>query len=233
MDFIIILLGIVLGVVGTIVIKKIFYLKGQKRIVGPQVYSFVENMKSVGELVVFKTFIKEIVTSADHWFGEWGKRYLQWLVTNKKMAMVFQFEISFWYDLRNSGFTAMESGEDNFNITMPPCLYDISIKNISFYDEQKAKPFNWLLPGLLSEALGKSPDENDKNKLMDEALKQGSWMADQLTKRLSSEVRTSAQQTMEMLAKSFGAKAVSLDFSKSELLERSVVDVSPKQLSEP
>jgi len=83
------------------------------------------------------------------------------------------------------------------------------------------------------EALGKSPDEKDKNRLMDEALKQGSWMADQLTKRLSSEVRTSAQQTMEMLAKSFGAKAVSLDFSKSELLERSVTDVSPKQLSEP
>jgi len=86
---------------------------------------------------------------------------------------------------------------------------------------------------LLSEALGKSLDEKDKNRLMDEALKQGSWMADQLTKRLSSEVRTSAQQTMEMLAKSFGAKAVSLDFSKSELLERSVTDVSPKQLSEP
>jgi hypothetical protein len=40
MDFIIILLGIVLGVVGTIGIKKIFYFKGKnkKRIVGPQVY---------------------------------------------------------------------------------------------------------------------------------------------------------------------------------------------------
>jgi len=232
MDFIVILLGIILGVAGTIGAKKLSQFKGPKRIVESQVYSFLENMKSVGELVVFKAFTKEIVTSAEHWFGGWGKKYLRWLVTNKKMAMVFQFEISFWYDLRNADFTATESGEAEFNITMPPCLYDISIKNISFYDEQKAKPLDWLLPGLLSEALGRSPDEEDKNRLMNEALKQASLMADELIQRLRSEIKTSAQQTMEMLAKSFGAKAVSLDFRKSELLERSVTDVSPKQLSE-
>ena len=91
MDLIIILLGIILGVVGTIGIKKLFHLKGPKKIVRHQIYSFVENMKSVGELVVFKAFTKEIVTSADHWFGGFGKKYLQWLVTNKKMARCGHF----------------------------------------------------------------------------------------------------------------------------------------------
>jgi hypothetical protein len=88
-------------------------------------------MKSVGELVVFKAFTKEIVTAAKHWFGDVGKRYLTWLVSNKKMAIVFEFEINFWYDLKNPDFTVTDAGVDTFNIKMPQCLYDISIRRIS------------------------------------------------------------------------------------------------------
>jgi len=37
---------------------------------------------------------------------------------------------------------------------------------------------------------------------------------------------------METLAKSFGAKSVLLDFSKSQMVERSVTDASPQQMAE-
>ena len=118
-----IVIGIVLGVAGSIIVKKAFGKKvsgeGTKQ---HQIYAFVENMKSVGELVVFKAFTKEIVTTADHWLGKVGKKYLTWLMSNMKMAMVFQFEINFWYDLKSTDFKVTDAGQGRFMITMPKCL---------------------------------------------------------------------------------------------------------------
>ena len=144
--------------------------------------------------------------------GRLGK-YLTWLISNKKMAMVFAFEINFWYDLRSPEFSISNAGDGRFVIKMPRCLYDISIRDISFYDEQRAKFLPWLIPGLLSEAFGSGPNEEDRNRLKNEALKQASLMAARLIQRLSSEIEKSAQQTMEMLAKSFGARSAMLDFT--------------------
>jgi len=56
-------------------------------------------------------------------------------------------------------------------------------------------------------------------------------MADELIKQLSSEIEKSARQTMETLAASFGAKSVLLDFSKSQLSERGVTDLTQQQLA--
>ncbi len=235
MEFTLIVLvfGILLGVGGAIGIRKLFQKKSSKAPVpGHRIYSFVENMKSVGELVVFKAFTKEIVTAAKHWFGDVGKRYLTWLVSNKKMAIVFEFELNFWYDLKSPDFAVTDAGGGAFNIKMPLCLYDISIRRISLYDQQKARLLPWLLPGLVSEFFGTSFNEEEHNRLMDEALKQASVMADQLINRLSSEIEKSARQNMETLAKSFGAKSVLLDFSKSKMVERSVTDASPQQMAE-
>jgi hypothetical protein len=230
---IVLVLGIVVGAGGAIAIRRIFFKRSTKgKLPEHKIYAFMENMKSVGELVVFKAFTKEIVTAARNWFGDVGKRYLTWLVSNKKMAMVFEFEINFRYDLKSPDFVVSDAGEGKFTIKMPQCLYDISIRRISLYDEQKTKLLPWLLPGLVSEFFGTSFREEEKNKLMDEALKQASLMADQLINRLSSEIEKSARQTMETLAKSFGAKSVMLDFSKSKMVERSVTDVSPQQIAE-
>ena len=86
-----IVIGIVLGVAGSIIVKRAFGRKtsGSDK-EQPRIYAFVENMKSVGELVVFKAFTKEIVTTADNWLGEVGKKYLTWLMSNMKMAMILQ-----------------------------------------------------------------------------------------------------------------------------------------------
>lgn len=227
MEIVLVVLGILVGVLGSM-----FVLKGFRKKQEYHIHSFLENMKSVGELVVFKAFTKEIVTTADHWLGNAGKKYLTWLMSEMKMAMIFQFEINFWYDLKSRDFQVKDAGEGKFIITMPECLYNIGIKDLSFYDEQSGKLLDWLLPPLIGKALSKGFSEEDKNKLKDEALKQASSMADQLIKRLSSEIEKSARQTMEMLAKSFGAESVSLDFSRSKLVEESVTDVAEQQVAQ-
>jgi len=75
----------------------IWWLFFRRRGSGRQVkiYSSIEQLRSVGELVAFKMVTKEIVTASQHWFGESGKRYFQWLVSTKKMAMIFEFDIDF------------------------------------------------------------------------------------------------------------------------------------------
>jgi len=227
MELVLVLVGCVLGIVAVLGGGKIFKRKTVRpKSESPTIQFFGEHMKSISELVVFKAFTKEIVTAAEHWFGEWGKKYLTWLITNRKMAMVFAFEIGFRYDLKSPDFVVTDAGKGTFVVKMPRCLYDISIKDISFYDEQRAKFLPWLIPGLLSEVFGQGFTEADRNRLKDEALKQASWMADQLIQRLSSEIEKSAQQTMEMLAKSFGAESVVIDFSASDLVERSIIDAS-------
>jgi hypothetical protein len=224
MDVIVaILVGIVAGIAGTALIKK--FTSSKKQIPEdekPQIYTFVENMKSVGELVVFKAFTKEIVTTTENWLGNVGKKYLTWLMSNMKMAMVFQFEISFWYDLRSPEFLVTRADDGRFVITMPKCLYSINIKDISFYDEQSAKLLDWLLPSLISRVFSKDFSEEDKNRLKDEAKMQASSMANQLITQLSSEIEKSAAQTMKMLAAGFDAEAILLDFSQSTLQEEGV-----------
>lgn len=53
--------------------------KNSRKLAKPRIYVSIEDLRSVGELVVFKIVTKEIVTTAEHWFGEWGKKYLKWL----------------------------------------------------------------------------------------------------------------------------------------------------------
>ena len=187
---------------------------------GPKVriYSTIEELRSVGELVVFKVVTKEIVTTAEHWFGEWGKKYLRWLASTKRMAMIFEFDIDFRYDLRSSDFVITSEGDGNYRLKMPKCFYEIYIRDISFYDEQNARLLPWLLPDLLNRAFGPGFDESDKNRLKEEARRQAGQIAKGFVQKMQSEVQNSAKQTLEALAKGFGAEAVTVDFSESELI---------------
>ncbi|MBW2096323.1 MAG: DUF4230 domain-containing protein [Deltaproteobacteria bacterium] len=186
------------------------------------VISTVEKFKSLGELVVFKVFTKEIITTSDHWFGEMGKKYFRWLASEKKMAMIFEFDIDFKYDLHSPDFIIESFESNSYLLKMPKCLYESHIKNISFYDEQRARLLPWLLPDLLSNAFSDSFSEETKNRLVAEAKNQASRMANELVKRMQSEVQKSARQTLELLAKGFGAERVTITFSDVEPLQAGV-----------
>lgn len=215
------LIGFVLAVIFFVILwfKK---LKRPEQIQDIDIYSTVEKFRSVGELVVFKIVTKEIITASDHWFGEIGKKYFQWLASNKKMAMIFQFDIDFKYNLHSPEFNIESTGEGTYRLKMPKCLYEPHIKDISFYDEQGAKLLPWLLPHLLTNALSDGLNEGTKNRLIVEAKTQASQMAHELVKKIQSEVQKSAIQTLEVLAKGFGAKRITVDFSDARLVQADV-----------
>lgn len=197
-----------------------------------QVFSSIEEIRQVGELVAFKIVTKEIVTAADHWFGDIGKKYFLWLISTKKMAMIFEFSIDFKYDLKSRDFEIQHVGENRYRMKMPKCFYDIHIKDINFYDEQTTKLLPWLLPDLINKAFGMGFDESDKNRLVEEAKQQASQMAVEMVQKLRSEVQSSARQTLETITKGFGAALAGVDFSDSELVQLSVESPSVAELEQ-
>jgi len=102
---------------------------------------------------------------------------------------------------------------------MPQCFYEVHIRDISFYDEQNAKFLPWLLPDLLNRAFGSGFNEGAKNLLIEEAKYQATQMADNLVRKMRSEVQNSTRQTLEALSKNFGAEKVLIDFTDSKLIQ--------------
>ncbi len=218
------LIGAAVGCAAAIVVALVLRKRGKTS--GPRgdvhIHPSIEQLRSVGELVVFKMITKEIVTAADHWFGQWGKRYFTWLLSEKKMAMIFEFEIDFRYDLRSRDFVIEQTGEGEYRLGMPKCFYDIHIRDVSFYDEQSSKLLPWLIPDLLNRAFGPGFSESDKNMLKEEAKQQAAHIAGDFVDKLRSEVQGSARQTLETLGKALGAESVTVDFSGSELIQTKV-----------
>jgi hypothetical protein len=185
----------------------------------PDVKTFltIEQLRSIGELSVFKVITKEIQTAKDHWLGDWGKKYLEWLTTSKKMAMIFEFDIDFRYDLRDSEFRIEEESDPGcYRIVMPRCKYEIHIRDITFYDEQRARFLPWLIPDLLTSVFGSGFNEEDRNRLKEEARRQAESLARGLVQRLRSEVQSSARETMTTVARAFSARRVEVEFRDRE-----------------
>lgn len=217
------LLGLGLGLGGILALLRL-----KKRDTSKQnkpstdIYTSIENMRSVGELSVFKVITKEIVTTKDHWAGRFGKKYLEWLTSSKKMAMIFEFDIDFRYDLRDPAMKILDEGDGRFRIRMPRCLYEIHIRDINFYDEQRARLLPWLFPELLTSVFGSGFNEEDRNRLKEEAKQKAFELAKNLVHTLRSEVQNSARQTIEALGKGFSAEKVAVEFEDAEPIHMKV-----------
>lgn len=227
----IVLLSLLCGALFAGVLMLLFRRKGRAQSLDIRAVAAIEELKAIGVLSVFKAVTKEIVTARDHSLGDLGKRYLEWLITSKKMAMIFEFDIDFQYDLRDPSFGVQEDGPGRYRLQMPRCDYVVHVRNVTFYDEQGGKLLPIILPDAINKILGGGFNEEDRNKLMDEAKLQAEKLAENLARRLSSEVQTSARQTMEMLAKSFGAQSVRVVFPdaephKAQLVESSAIAAS-------
>lgn len=216
------MLGLLGGGVGILLIVGLVYrmMRGSghtgREKPRPEVFASLEELRALGELLVFKVVTKEIVTAKDHWFGEWGKKYLAWLASSRKMAMIFEFDIDFRYDLRDPDFSLAEDAPGIFRLNMPQCTYQLHIRDITFYDEQKARLMPWLLPDVINAVFGSGFDEEDRNRLKQEARVQAESLAQNLVRRLRSEVQSSARETMEMLARGFAANKVTITFKDAE-----------------
>lgn len=176
----------------------------------------ISQLKSIGELSVFQVYSKEIVTKTDHAFGNFGKEYLRWLVSEKKLSMIFEFEINFIYDLTSPRLEIMQIANYSYKIKMPPCKYKFSIADMKFYDEKNGKFIPFLLPDSLNGFFGSTFTEEDKNRLIEEARNEVKKMSVRLISQLQSKIHKSARDTLEAIAKSFGANKVEFVFDDSD-----------------
>ncbi|HMP73993.1 MAG TPA: DUF4230 domain-containing protein [Kiritimatiellia bacterium] len=186
------------------------------------IFSTIQQLKAIGHLSVFKAVTKEIVTETDHSWGDFGKRYLSWVLSNKKMAMIFDFEIDFRYDLRRPEFTITETSPGAFQITLPPCFYEVHIRDIRFYDEQGSKFMPWLLPDLVNSVFGTGFTEEQKNKLIGSAKNHAEMEARRLIDQLQTEVQSSARAVLQSLSRAFGATQTDFTFLKEDRPDLSV-----------
>lgn len=186
------------------------------------VQSRLEQLRSVGHLSVFKALTRDIVTATDHTWGEFGKRYLSWMLSTKKMALIFEFEIDFRFDLRSPEFQIRVEPGGAAVIRLPPCRQEARIRDIRFYDEQNSRLIPWLLPDLLNGFLTKSFTEEDKNRLIAAAKTHAEAQARALIDSLQSDVQASARSTLESLARAFGVNRITFEFTPDRRDELSV-----------
>ena len=97
-------IGILIGGIGGFLIGFIWnrmQKKGRPDSIKMNVSSY---LLRIGELRVYRAYMKEIVTSVDHVWGDIGKKYFSWMLSEKKLAMVFEFEVDFVYNLLSKDF---------------------------------------------------------------------------------------------------------------------------------
>ncbi|MGG7048192.1 MULTISPECIES: DUF4230 domain-containing protein [unclassified Campylobacter] len=200
-------------------------LKDKKDSSETSMVSDISQLKSIGELSVFQIYSKEIITKTDHAFGNFGKEYLRWLISEKKLSMIFEFEINFIYDLRSTKMEILPLSSLSYLIKMPPCKYKFSIANMKFYDEENGRFIPFLLPDSLNGFFGGGFREEDKNRLIMQAREEAEKMSIKLISDLEYKIHKSAADTLEAIAKSFGVSRVSFEFNdnKDELTNNPVL----------
>jgi hypothetical protein len=193
-----------------------------------RVRSSIDELRAIGELSVFKAVSKDLITHSDHTFGEFGRKYLRWAFTKKKLAMVFEFEMDFRFDLRSDQFrveaVAPAGGEEpaTARLSLPPCRVDVSIKDLAFYDEQRSRLLPWLLPDLLQGFFDGRFSEEDKNRLIAAARAHAMAQAQGLADRYREQVERSAYTTLAMLVRPLGFPSVEVRFAQRQELSTNV-----------
>lgn len=215
-DYVIVALLVLVLIVFGVIYKVNKQASKASKEIKSDITSEISQIKSIGELSVFQVYSKEIVTKTDHAFGSFGKEYLRWLVSEKKLSMIFEFEINFIYDLTSPKMDIVNTANSEYLIVMPPCKYKFSIANMKFYDEKNGKFIPFLLPDSLNGFFGSTFTEEDKNKLITEARNEVEKMSVKLISELQNKIHKSARDTLEAIAKSFGARSVRFEFHDND-----------------
>jgi hypothetical protein len=212
-----VLIGILIGSVTSLLLVLAVLTLGKRGKSGKasiNVHGTIDEMRAIGELNVFKVVTKEIVTAKDHAFGTSGTKYFEWLLGSKKMAMIFEFDIEFSYDLKSPLFRISQPGDGSCSFSMPPCQYDLHIKDIEFYDEQSSRLLPTILPEFIGNLFSSGFGEEERNQLKDAARDQAEVLAKKMIGRLMSDVRGAAEETLKSIARSFHVDHVSFNYEQ-------------------
>ncbi len=187
--------------------------RGRRRAAPPvTVESFVTRMRAVGELSVYRVMTREIITASDHWFGEFGRKYLQWLLSSQRITLVMEFDVDFRYDLTDPAFRVEPLGEGRCRIVLPPCRYEVLLRDMRIHSEDKPELLPWLMPDLLGRFVTGGFSVDAKNKLIAETRQQSRRLAAELVRRVESEARASAVRTLTSLTAGLGFPDVEFAF---------------------
>jgi Protein of unknown function (DUF4230) len=187
------------------------------RRVSVDLHRTMSEFKALGELSAFKAVSKDLITHVDHSFGDFGKKYLSWAFTKKKLAMLFEFEMDFRFDLRSDEVRIEVQGTQAV-IYLPQAKVDVAIKNLSFYDEQRARFLPWLLPDLLQGFFDGRFSEDDKNRLIAAAREHAVLEAKTLAQRYRPQIEASAHSTLQILTRSLGYDSLEVRFVSGDPL---------------
>ena len=210
-----------IGTLATIAVTRWFSRRGRdKKSKSPstaiQVEKFVTSMKSVGELTAFRIMTKEIISADDHWFGEFGKKYLRWLISAQKMTLIVEFDIDFRYDLNDISFEVTNDNEGAVKMVLPPCHHEILIRDMRIHSEGQTELLPWLMPDMLNRFLAGGFSVEAKNKLINETRDGAKRFARELVERVQREAETSARQTLTHMAHGLGATRIQIDFKQTD-----------------
>ena len=184
---------------------------------------------SIGELRVYRAYMKEIVTSVDHVWGDIGKKYFSWMLSEKKLAMVFEFEVDFVYNLLSKDFKVFDNGK-GVSINMPRCKYDVKIKDFYFYDEQGTRLK--ILPEFLSSIFDGGVSEDEKNELVKMAIKQVEEISKKVAVNIQSDVDRMTKETINNLLLGFNKRIDSFNFFENNISQDQVNIENPGLLEE-
>jgi len=174
--------------------------------------TFVTNMRAVGELSVFRIMTKEVITATEHDLGDFGRKYLRWLLAEKRITLVIELDVDFRYDLTDSRFRIERTGEESFCMTLPPCRHEVLIRDLHIHSEDNTKLLPILLPDLIGRVFTGGFSVEAKNKLIADTRAQAMSFASELVSTAMGEAQRSATQTLTLLAQSFGAREVDVQF---------------------
>jgi len=184
--------------------------------------SFITSMRAVGELSVFRVMTKEVLTASDHWFGEFGKKYLNWLLSEQRITLIIEFDVDFRYDLTDPAFEVDRRSEHDVRMILPPCRYEVLIRDMRIHSEDKSELLPWLMPDLLGRFFTGGFSVEAKNKLIAETRQEASRFAGKLVSKANSEAQASAVRTLTMLAQGLGAWHVDFTFQEAAEFEARV-----------
>ena len=184
---------------------------------------------SIGELRVYRAYMKEIVTSVDHVWGDIGKKYFSWMLSEKKIAMVFEFEVDFVYNLLSKDFKVFDD-INGVSIKMPRCKYDVKIKDFYFYDEQGTRLK--ILPEFLSSIFDGGVSEDEKNELVKMAIKQVEEISKKVAVNIQSDVDRKTKETINNLLLGFNKRIDSFNFFENNISQDQVNIENPGLLEE-
>ncbi len=174
--------------------------------------TIITSMRAVGELSVFRIMTKEVITASDHWLGEFGKKYLNWLLSSQRITLVIEFDVDFRYDLTDPRFAISPDPDGGFRFTLPPCRHEVLIRDMRIHSEDKTELLPWLMPDLLGRFITGGFSVDAKNKLISETRQQARGLASDLVNKTGAEAQKSAARTLTMLAQGLGADQVDIEF---------------------